>query len=215
MKLKLKPRDQIIIAVVVILLIVILFFLFGIRPKIASIGNLKKQITSEEDKKKTSQANLSRLEALKKESIEVEAEIIKMGKKMPSEAELPSLVIDIQEIALETGVNIRSITPGQPEEVKDYKQIPVNLEIIILGDNSHTIFIDFLSRLENMPRKILVDGISVDPFKETEQLESQQQIEHDLPDIFINVNTKTFVYAPGVGGEEQAEGGGAAPPPPE
>ncbi len=177
MELKLSPRDQIILAVVVAVLILLGFAILGLRPQFSRIAELRGQQQEEFKKKQNSEATLQRLQEAKKEAAETEAKLIEIGKSLPEDPQLASLLVEIQDTANETGIDFVSIKPGDMAQQKDFTKIPLQMHVT----GSFFDLVDFLYRLKDIKRKIRVDKITISG--------------EEWPKLSVDIGVSTFTLA--------------------
>jgi Tfp pilus assembly protein PilO len=140
-------------AVVVVLLVIAYWFLL-LSPLRSDIAEMDSQIADEQMKLEQNQARLAALERTRLDARWNEARLIELSKMMPPVTELPSLILQIQDLATESGINFMTITPGAPVDAGLYQTIPLSMEF------SGTFFDlnDFIYRAEQMvagPGRIL------------------------------------------------------------
>ncbi|HDP69222.1 MAG TPA: hypothetical protein ENN38_00205 [Actinobacteria bacterium] len=158
MKIKISKREQIMLISAVVLLVVVLFGIFVVMPKINQINDLKDQQKKENQKLESAKVTLDRLKALKKNSAKIEAEIAELNIKMPEDPELPSLLVEINKLAEDAGIDFITISPGEGlSEGENYSEIA--LQITITGRFFD--LVDFLYRIRNHTREIKVNGLSI------------------------------------------------------
>jgi len=177
MKIKISQREQIMLIFVVAFLIVALFGIFVVMPKMNQISDLRNQQESENQKLESAKVTLDRLKALKKDSPRIEAEIAKLRVKMPENPELPSLLIEINNISIKAGIDFITISPGNLSEQEGYEEIP--LQITITGRFFD--LIDFLYRIRAHEREIKVTGLSISAGPD------------GLPHLSVAIKASTFV----------------------
>lgn len=139
-----------------LLLVVILagywFLLLGpLRERIADVDQ---QIAAERTLLAQNQAQLAILERTRLDAQRNEARLIELAKMMPESTELPSLLLQIQDLATESGIEFMTISPGQPISAGLYQTVPLALQF------TGTFFDlnDFIYRAEQMvagPGRIL------------------------------------------------------------
>lgn len=154
---KLAMKQQIIILVAVFVLMVALFYVFAWSPQKARFAELDQQRAAEETKLDTAKSTLTMLVQVRKTASESEFELVKIRTKMPSQPELPTLIVALQNIADDAGVELQSITPGQPALQGDYGEIAISTSVL----GSYVSIIDFLKRLEKASRELRVNTINV------------------------------------------------------
>lgn len=157
MAMKLSPRDTMIAIGVVAALALVLFLVFAIRPKVAELTQAKADQKIEADKLAQNKMKLARLDAIRREAADIEAQRIELARRMPKEAELPSFIIDLQRTANDADLDLSNLTLSEPEGALGFQEIPFKLN----ASGSFYTLIDFLYRLEEMKRDVIVDDLNI------------------------------------------------------
>ncbi|MHB9150906.1 MAG: type IV pilus inner membrane component PilO [Thermoleophilia bacterium] len=139
-----------------LLLVVILaahWFLL-LSPLRERIADVDQQIATERTQLVQNQAQLAVLERTRLDAQRNEARLIELAKMMPERTELPSLLLQIQDLATESGIEFMTISPGQSIAAGLYQTVPLALQF------TGTFFDlnDFIYRAEQMaagPGRIL------------------------------------------------------------
>ncbi len=150
-------KQQVIILIAVFVLMVALFYVFAWSPQAAKLAELDQQRATEETKLDTAKSTLTMLVQVRKTASESEFELVKIRTKMPSEPELPTLLVSLQSIADDAGVALLSITPGEPASQGDFSEIAISTSV----SGSYVSIIDFLKRLEKASRELRVNTVNV------------------------------------------------------
>ncbi len=194
MKFKLTPRQQIILIAVILTLILLLFIGVFVVPQILRLGSLGVEEQSAMTELNSSKATYSQLEELKKSSRKTDNELLRLDKKAPdSGAELPAFLVQLEDIAGKSGIELMSIKPSNPVQKNDFQAVP--LEIVI--DGYFFSFLDFIYRVEKLPRIIDVTGIEITEGKAK------------LPNIGVTVKANAYIITPGVIGKKTGAAAGA------
>ncbi len=159
MKVRLGFQQQLIAFVLLFIGIVVLFYFFAWSPQTEELASIAKQRASEEQKIQTARATLARLEGLKESAPKIEAKIIKIGRKMPKDADLPGLIIQIQNMANDSSVSVDALRPAEPQQASGYSKLDVAVNV----KGTYGGISDFLFRIENSPRAMRVDNLSISP----------------------------------------------------
>ena len=165
----------------------VLFYLFGWSPQVVKLDELAKKKVEQEQRLQAAKNTLSRLEEVKRNAANAEIEYIKLSNRMPSSPELPSLIVEIQNISNDAGVELVSLSPGEPSSVGEYNE----MKISAVMNGSYVALIDLLRRVEKAPRAFKVDNINI---KVTE-----------YPDLNMSASISAFTMG---------EGTSTPPPPP-
>ena len=133
------------------------------------------------------------------------ADIFRLAKAMPSQIDMPGILLELSQTADETGISFDSITPSAPVANTGYVTVPVSL---VFSGNFYELS-DFLFRLRTLVSvhdgRLQATGrlFSVESVSFAESPES-------FPDIQATLGLKAFVY-----GTDAAPGTPAITPPPE
>lgn len=176
---KIVAKKQILILVGILVLMLVAFFMLVWKPQSERIADLENQRTAEETKLQTAKTTLAMLEEKKRSAASVEADLVKIKKQIPTEADLPDIVDQLQDIANDAGVGLVSIKPGTLAAKGDFSELQVN--IIIEG--SYVSLIDFLRRVETAQRTFKTSTID---------LKVKQ-----YPDLTMNAALSAFVMGSG------------------
>jgi Tfp pilus assembly protein PilO len=184
----------------VALLIVAVAGYFGlISPKQARSAELDEQIAELETKlqlvEKPSPAQAPKV------TINV-ADLFLLAKAMPDREDMPGIILELNSIALSTGVNFISIAPGTPASKGSYNAIPVTLTF----EGNYYDLTDFLYRLRNLVA--VRDGV-LGASGRLYTLDSldMQEAEGGFPKIRATLTVSAYSF----GSQPVSPGAGAAP----
>lgn len=196
-------KQRIMLVAGVALLLMVLLGVFVLRPKISQVGQLRAQQREGEKKLEAAKLNLTRLQAIKAEAMEIEKERLKLNQRFPEDPDLPSLLITLQDTANEAGIDFISISPGELAPQEGYSELSLSISI------SGTFFdvVDLLYRLEGLSREVRVENVDIGV--------------SEYPELSASISAKAFTMSgaaqpaqgqpPAEGGETEA--GGAETPP--
>lgn len=190
---KLKPRQQVLITAIVLAVLIVVFVVFFIVPKVVQVGSSSVEEQSALSQLNAAKSSYGQLEELKKTSRKTEYQLMTLERQAPSDAELPSLLMQLQDISAKSGINFMSIKPRAPVQKNDYQEVPLEIEI----NGYFFSLLDFVYRVEKLPRIINITAIDV------------QEGEAKLPNIKVVVKATTFIMTPGVKGEQTGTSGAA------
>ncbi len=159
-------RNIYIIVSVVLVLIVVAYWFLLLDPMRGKVGAVDAQIETERNTLAQNQAQLAQLEQTKIDARRNQGRIVELAKMVPARTELPSLLLQIQDLATESGIEFMTIAPGVPTAAGLY-------EFVTLGVKFEGTFFDlndFIYRAEQMaagPGRILaVKTLSLTPKSE-------------------------------------------------
>lgn len=175
------------------------YFLF-ISPQSGKAADLKKQ--AEATQAQITQYRTLAAQARATPPIRV-AELFRLTKAMPDNVDMAGLLLELSEVARESGIEFDSITPQAPAQGAGFQNMQITLEF----DGNYYELSDFLFRLRNLVRVrsglldargrlFVVDSIS---FSEST---------HSFPRIKASLVVHAFVY-----GTAPIPGAPTQPPP--
>lgn len=121
------------------------------------------------------------------------ADIFRVAKAMPAEADMPGILLELARLAEESGIEFQSITPGASAAAGTFQRIPITLAF----DGNFYELSDFLFRLRTLV------GVRSSELYATGRLFSVSTIGFEesprgFPDLQANLTVDAFVYGTGV-----------------
>lgn len=105
------------------------------------------------------QAKAANLPDYQYQLTQIEASLDEMIKQMPTKAEVASLLIDISQTGLATGLEFKLFKP-EPAVLKDfYSELPIKIEVT----GKYEEIALFISGLASLPRIVTVHDVNIDP----------------------------------------------------
>jgi Tfp pilus assembly protein PilO len=134
------------------------------------------------------QTRLAQAEGTREKGRRNQARLLALAKMVPAEQEIPSLLVQIQDIAALAGIEWMSIQPGDPLETRDVRMIPLSLEF------KGTFFdvSDFVYRAEQMvaaPGRLL--GVSAVKLELSGDEEEESEVLHS-PMLKVDITLYAF-----------------------
>jgi Tfp pilus assembly protein PilO len=200
---KRRPSQQALGAVIGVMLVLAAaaaYFLL-ISPQRSKAADLKQQAAGVREE-------IVRLRALTQQVQQTEpirvADLFRMTKAMPSEADMPGIILQLNRIARETGIRFDSITPQAPAEANGAQAIPINL----VFQGNYFELADFLFRLRSL---VGVRGGTLDATGRLFVVSSVSFAEGEkkFPQIQATLTVAAYVY-----GSTASAGAAAAAPAP-
>ena len=154
-----NDRNVLILGILGIVIIVVGFYFLLLSPL---LGSLDEQAKAREDKQaqlEQVQQEVAELEEVKQNSPEIERQLLELSKRVPTQPQLPTFVVQIEEIAGASGVTQLVVEPGDgapPAGGGDYQTIPVTMQFNGTYDEMQ----DFLLRTRNLARLVTVTDVS-------------------------------------------------------
>jgi Tfp pilus assembly protein PilO len=115
--------------------------------------------TRREAQKQQLEQTAAQLENNRRNADDLERQILELSKRIPEQAELPTLVVQIEEVAEAAEVTQFSIEPGAPEVPPgggNFSRIPITMTFVGRYEQMQ----DFLLRLRNLARLVTVNEVT-------------------------------------------------------
>jgi type IV pilus assembly protein PilO len=181
---------RLIIFGVVLLLIVVLAWFFLINPLRSDIADVDMSIEDERTALAAGQAQLAQAEATREEGAANRGLLLELAKMVPEEEQIPSLLLQIQDLADQSGIDFIAVTPGSPIQSDDFDIIPLELEF----SGTYFDLSDFVYRAEQMvagPGRLLaVKNLDLELSQNSEQATGGAAVS---PELGVNMTMYAFV----------------------
>lgn len=154
----LSIQEKMMLVIVLMISMLAAFYFLILKSQLTEIGKLREEQVVVQQEIQTLKAALSRLEVLKKEYIALQAESLQLSVRFPDSFSFASMIVLMQDFFNEQGIELTSFTIGAPAQHENYVSIPIAFPTIT---EDYLTILDFLYKLENLPREAKVDSISI------------------------------------------------------
>ena len=131
---------------VALIVIVALAWFLLISPLRADIAETDNAIAAESTRLVAAQAKLAQAEITRAEGRKNQARLLELAKMVPYSSQVPSLLVQIQDLADQSGIKFISVSPSDPKESEGFQIIPLTLEFT----GSYFDLSDFAYRVEQL-----------------------------------------------------------------
>lgn len=139
-------RSVYILAGVGLVVVAAAYYFLVLSPLRTSIKDTEASIATEQQTLSANKIKLAQMQQTREEAAKNQATLMELSKMLPEATELPSLLLQIQDLATESGIDFMTISPAAP-------QAAGSIEIVSLGVSIKGSFFDindFLYRAEQM-----------------------------------------------------------------
>jgi type IV pilus assembly protein PilO len=140
---KLSQNAQIALIVVGVLVFGLGAWFFVVHPQSGKVSNLKRQ--AQDVQEKIDAYHQQVVAARSAPKIEV-ADVYRLAKAMPAKTDMPDLVLELSQLARDTGISFDSISPQPVAAVGSYSVLPIS---VTFNGNFYNLA-DFLYRLRSL-----------------------------------------------------------------
>ena len=149
-----------IIGIVASALVVILIWYFAFyKPTSDDVSKTQEEVTTAQREQQALEATLARLEELDRNAPQQQATLQKLDAAIPSTPDLADFIFQANTAAADSGVDWVSIAPTPPAASTSGGPTVIALAIQVNGGFFQVL--DYLNRLEDLPRLVVTDTISV------------------------------------------------------
>jgi type IV pilus assembly protein PilO len=154
-----NDRNILILGILGIVIIVIGFYFLLLSPLLQSLNEQAEARDNKQAQLEEVQQQVDELEEVRRNSPEIERQLLELSKRVPTQPQIPTFVVQIEEIAGAAGVTQLVVEPGDaaaPAGGGDYQTIPVTMQFNGTYDEMQ----DFLLRTRNLARLVTVTDVS-------------------------------------------------------
>lgn len=131
-------------------------------PKGGELDVARKRQAAAENLSAELQAKLARLQGAQRQAPQLQADLEQVRAAIPSRADLAEFILSADDAASKAGVDFLSITPTPPA-VSQTPGAPNDVALNLALKGSYFPVLDFLQKLLDLPRLVVVDGVTVAP----------------------------------------------------
>jgi type IV pilus assembly protein PilO len=201
-----SDRNILILGILILVVLAIAYYFLLFSPLRQDYLAKYDERTRREAQKQQLEQTAAQLENIRRNSDDIERQILELSKRIPEQAEIPTLVVQIEEVAQAADVTQLTIEPGDPQAPTgggDFSRIPITMSF----EGTYEQLQDFLLRVRNLARLVTINEVNYEPVEARRGGETT--VSRDVEDL-LTVEIVAEVYVqPAAGGDT----GGAAPPP--
>jgi type IV pilus assembly protein PilO len=182
---KLTSMQKMLAVIALMAVIVIAGVALLIVPKFSEMGTLDAELQAANDQIAQTQTLLAQLEQAKANASVTQAELLALGNQFPEKPELPSLVIELQDVSNASGIRFDRISPSVPAQTAGGQFSEIMISTSVTG--SWPDVLDYLRRLNRMTRAIRVTDVALTP------IASVSTTSTEAPDVVAAVSMRAYV----------------------
>ena len=168
---KLTTKNKLILTVALVVVVALALAGLVIYPQFGKIAALDKQITEAQTQIDQARVLLEQRQTVKARAAETDAELLRLSNELPESPEIASLIIELQDVANEAGVEFVTLSPSDPVQNIGYSSVKMSMKITGTWADA----IDYMRRISKLTRQVRVIGFAVQPIPMTEASEDDVQ----------------------------------------
>lgn len=170
---KLSPRYTLILTAVGILLAVVILAVVLVLPQFGRLAEVETQISTSQQQADEAQALLEQRQAAKRDAAATDAQLLELAAALPENPDLPSLIIELQDVAYECNVQLRLVEPQPMTSGDGFVSVPLGLRI--WGNWADSV--EFIQRLQKLTRQVRVVDMTTDVLGEGDLIVGVEQLD--------------------------------------
>jgi type IV pilus assembly protein PilO len=195
-----RTRNVLALGILGLVLVAVAFWFVLLSPLLSELETVRAEREGREARLQSLNAEVAELEAVRENAPQIERRLLELSRRVPEQDEMPTLLVQIEEVAQAAGVLQLSVAPGDPEvfsaEGVNYSRIPVEMSF----EGTYEQMQDFLFRLRNLSRLVTVRELRYAPADPAaEQYAAVPAAERLLT---VEVNAEIYVQPAARPGEE-------------
>jgi type IV pilus assembly protein PilO len=163
---KLTSMQKMLAVIVLIAVVSVAVFALVILPKFGELAVLDAEQQAAQDQVAQTQTLLNQLQQAKSNAAVTQAELLRLSNAFPENPELPSLIIELQDVANSSGVRFNSVSPGEPVTVAGQQYTELPIQVNLWGKWADVL--DYLRRINGMTRAVRVTDLALSPVNPSE-----------------------------------------------
>ncbi|MCL4368027.1 MAG: type 4a pilus biogenesis protein PilO [Actinobacteria bacterium] len=108
-----KRRDRYIVGGLVAVVVVAVYWFFLLSPLRTKVADTQAQVDAAQTQLVTLQSKLAQMSQSQDQAKRNQARLLELSKMLPDQDEIPSLLLQIQDLATESGIDFMTMTPSK------------------------------------------------------------------------------------------------------
>ena len=155
-----SARTRLVLVIVGVLAVCAVFFFVFIKSRQAELGDVRDQVTAEENRTQELESRLARLRQLQQNAPQLEARLAEMRELVPERNDVPNFIFQVQQAASQAGVRFVQVTPELPKQPPEGASL-AEVRAIIGAHGTYFAVQDFVRRVYALDRAARFDSLSV------------------------------------------------------
>ena len=194
-------RNILILGILVLIVLAVAYYFLLFSPLRQEYLDRYDERVQKEQQLAGVEQSVAELENARRNAPEIERQILEYSKRIPEQEEIPTLVVQIEQVAEGAGVTQLLITPGAPAPPPgggDFSVIPLTMSF----EGTYENMTDFLLRVRNLSRLVTINELTYAEAEaaaggETTAATTDTTTEEDL--LTVEVVAETYVQPAGGG----------------
>ena len=160
-----NDRNLLILGSLAIVLLIVGFYFLLLGPLLGRLDEADRQREEKEAQLARLEQEVAELEEVRRNAPEIERQLLELSKRIPTQPEIPTLTVQIEEIARDSGVTQLSLIPGTPAPPPgggDFTVQPITMSF----EGTYEELLEFLLLADDLVRLMTVNGVAYEVAEE-------------------------------------------------
>ena len=192
-----NDRNILILGILILLLLAVGYYFLLFSPLRQQYLDAYNQRTQKEQQRAQLEQSVAELENIRRDAPRIERNILEYSKRLPEQDEIPTLLVQIEQIAEGAGATQLVISRGDPGGAAaggataapadgDFSRIPLTMTF----EGTYLEMQDFLFRLKNLSRLVTVNNLT---FEELEEEGGSTTVAGAEEVVTVEIEAETYV----------------------
>ena len=161
----LRGRNLILLGLVILLALAAAFYVLLLGPLLENLDQQAEAREAREARLQELREDVARLEEVRRNSPELQRQLLELNKRIPTQPEFETLVVQIEEIADAAEVTQTEVVRGDPEPPEgggDFTVQPITMSF----EGTYEELQDFLTRADDLARLMAINDVTYEVSEE-------------------------------------------------
>lgn len=121
-------KTRLLLSAVALVAIVAVAWFFLISPVRSDIADTETSINEQQARLDQARSKLATAQSTRAEGKRNQARLLELAKMVPLNVQVPSLLVQIQDLADQSGIAFTSVSPAAPTQAGEFEMIPLQLQ---------------------------------------------------------------------------------------
>lgn len=189
----LSPRNRLIVVAALAFVVLIVMVVALVLPAAQQIGAVQEQIDAATEDSDSARILLEQRRQIRDRAAATDVRVLELAVAVPENPDLPSLVIDLQDLATESGVFLSSIQPSPLVVSETAPHVGMPIDLVVQGPWADVV--DYLQQLRRLPRQLRVNDVVVTVVAPPEGEEAESDVGISVPPYYqVNAAIRVTAY---------------------
>jgi type IV pilus assembly protein PilO len=196
---RLSPNTELLIGVAIIVVVALAVVAVVIFPAFGALGDLDAKLVKANQDVSSAKSVLTQRQSAKQQAVMTQAQLMTLQNAIPDSPELPTLIIELQDVAVDAGLNWIEVKPDTPDSRDGFSAIPLALKL----NGSWPDMVDYVRRIGKLDRQIRITSLEIGPLNDPNASADTTSSDTNPPvDLTSTIKLEAYVIGSVSGGTQ-------------